>query len=86
MVVGIAKLLPQKTTPISVWESTESGHALPGSFDKFHPTTQNSTQDDSNMFWKYRLALQLYKTFNNRLPETEWVHLNYVQTNARRKT
>ncbi len=39
-----------------------------------------------NMIGKYRLALQLYKTFNNRLPEKEWLDLNFVQTNARRQT
>ena len=53
------------------------------SFIQLHRTAHRATP---NMFGKYRLALHLYKTFNNRLPETEWVHLNYVKTNARRQT
>ena len=38
------------------------------------------------MMGKYKLALQLYKTFNNRFPEKDWLDLNFEQTNARRQT
>jgi hypothetical protein len=56
---------------------------LTTSFIQLHRTTGRATP---NMFGKYKLALQLYKTFSNRLPETEWLDLNFMQTNARRQT
>ncbi len=52
------------------------------SFLQLHRTTGRATP---NLFGKYRLALKLYKTFNNRLPEKEWLDLTFVQTNARRQ-
>jgi hypothetical protein len=53
------------------------------SFLQLHRTSSRATPD---MIGKYRLALQLYKTFNNKLPEKEWLDLNFEQTNARRQT
>jgi hypothetical protein len=53
------------------------------SFQQLHRTSGRATP---NMIDKYRLALQLYKTFNDRKPEKEWLDLNFVQTNARRQT
>ncbi len=52
------------------------------SFIQLHRAARRATPV---MFGKYRLAIQLYKTFNNRLPETEWLYLNYVQTNTTRQ-
>jgi hypothetical protein len=34
----------------------------------------------------YQIALQLYITFNLRLPEKEWVNLNWQQTSTTRQT
>ena len=31
---------------------------------------------------EYKIALQLYKTFNNMQPELDWDQLNWSQTNA----
>ena len=53
------------------------------SFIHLHRLANRATP---TMFCKYRLALQLYKTFNNRVPETEWLHLNLEQINTRRQT
>ena len=53
------------------------------SFTHLHRLANRATP---TMFCKYRLALQLYKTFNNRVPETEWLHLNLEQINTRRQT
>ena len=38
------------------------------------------------MYSNYKLALQLYKTFNDALPEFEWTCLNFNQTNMSRQT
>ena len=53
------------------------------SFTHLHRLANRATP---TMFCKYRLALQLYKTFDNRVPETEWLHLNLEQINTRRQT
>ena len=53
------------------------------SFIQLHRTSCRATPD---MMGKYKLALQLYKTFNNRFPEKDWLDLNFEQTNARRQT
>jgi hypothetical protein len=32
------------------------------------------------MFLKYKMSLLLYRTFNNEIPETDWLSLNFDQT------
>jgi hypothetical protein len=39
-----------------------------------------------NMFGKYKLALQFYKSFNESLPENEWASLNFDQVCMARQT
>ena len=34
----------------------------------------------------YKLALQLYKTFNNRVPSADWIRININIINTSRKT
>jgi hypothetical protein len=38
------------------------------------------------MICKYIFKLQFYRTFNNPLPEIEWLDLNFVQTNTQQQT
>ena len=41
--------------------------------------TKRATQD---MLCDYKLALLLYRTFNDTLPEDEWLHLNFNSINT----
>ena len=52
------------------------------SFFDLHKITRRATPD---MICKYKLALSLYKTFNDQLPYTEWLHLNFNQINTSRQ-
>jgi hypothetical protein len=47
---------------------------IPYSYFDLHRITKRATPD---MICKYKLALWLYKTFNDRLPYNEWLHLNF---------
>jgi hypothetical protein len=38
------------------------------------------------MLCDYKLALQLYKTYNQRLPTDEWLHLKFNQIITSRQT
>ena len=43
------------------------------SYYEIHSTTKRATPE---MLCKYKLSLLLYKTFNEQVPEDEWLHLN----------
>jgi hypothetical protein len=43
------------------------------SFNEIHETTKRATPE---MLCKYKLSFLLYKTFNEKVPEDEWLHLN----------
>jgi hypothetical protein len=47
-----------------------------------HKITQRATL---NMYCKYKIAILLYKTFNNQIPYEEWLELNFLQTNMSRQ-
>ena len=48
-----------------------------------HKITNRATPD---MFCKYKLALLLFKTFNDKIPFDEWISLNFEQQNSSRQT
>jgi hypothetical protein len=52
------------------------------SYFDLHRITKRATPD---MICKYKLALSLYKTFNDQLPFNEWVHLNFNQRSTSRQ-
>ncbi len=52
------------------------------SYFDLHRITKRATPD---MICKYKLALSLYKTFNDQLPFNEWVHLNFNQISTSRQ-
>ena len=45
--------------------------------DMSNITTKRATP---NMYFNYKLSLQLFKTFNMCLSESEWAELNFVET------
>ena len=47
-----------------------------------HKITQRATP---NMYCKYKIAILLYKTFNNQIPYEEWLELNFLQINMSRQ-
>ena len=47
------------------------------SYENLHRLTNRSTPE---MLSKYKLAIQLHKTYNCFLPEREWITLNFTQT------
>ncbi len=53
------------------------------SFVDLHKITKRASPNNVGL---YKIALQLYKTFNLQLPEKEWVHLNWQQTFTSRQT
>ena len=53
------------------------------SFVKLHEMANRATPE---MFSKYKLSLLLYKTFNDGLPEADWLMLNFDQVNTGRQS
>ena len=52
------------------------------SYHELHKMTGRATPE---MMCNYKLALSLYKTFNDQLPYSEWLHLNFDQVNTTRQ-
>ena len=52
------------------------------SYYDLHKMTKRAT---TNMICTYKLALSLYKTFNERLPYSEWLQLNFNQVSTSRQ-
>ena len=53
------------------------------SFLNLHSMAKRATPEK---FRQYKLALQLYRTFNERIPENDWLTLNFYQSyNSRQK-
>ena len=52
------------------------------SFSDLHKMANRATPD---MYKTYRLSLILYRTFNEKLPEVEWIDLNFKQINMSRQ-
>ena len=53
------------------------------SYVKLHEMANRATP---KMFNEYKLVLLLFKTFNNQLPEANWLALNFDQINTGRQT
>ena len=53
------------------------------SYLNLHAILKRATPE---MFCNYKLALQLYKTFNRSLPHEEWINLNFEQQITTRQT
>ena len=52
------------------------------SFIELHKEAKRATPE---MFGLYKLSLMLYRTFNEAIPETEWVGLNFRQITMSRQ-
>ena len=52
------------------------------SFSDLHKMANRATPD---MYKTYRLSLLLYRTFSEKLPEVEWIDLNFKQINMSRQ-
>ena len=52
-------------------------------FQDLHRMTKRATPD---MFCIYKLCILLYKTFNEQLPENEWIEMNFNQITMTRQT
>jgi hypothetical protein len=46
------------------------------SYASLHKMAHRATPE---MFLKYKMSLLLYRTFNNEIPETDWLSLNFEQ-------
>ena len=53
------------------------------SYIDLHKMTNRATPE---MLSDYKLALSLYKIFNNESPQNEWLHLNFSQITTSRQT
>ena len=53
------------------------------SYENLHKITKRATPE---MMSQYKLALSLYKVFNNKTPMSEWLQLNFTQINTSRQT
>jgi hypothetical protein len=53
------------------------------SLARLHILTSRATPQ---LYSNFKLALLLYRTFNNCSPETEWVELNFAQSFSSRQT
>ena len=53
------------------------------SYQDLHKLTNRATPE---MLAHYKLALSLYKVFNDKSPLNEWLHLNFTQINTTRQT
>jgi hypothetical protein len=53
------------------------------SYKNLHQITKRATPE---MYCNYKLSLSLYKTLNHRLPNLEWIHLNFEQMTISRQT
>ena len=53
------------------------------SFLNLHSMAKRATPEK---FRQYKLALQLYRTFNERIPENDWLTLNFYQSYNSRQT
>jgi hypothetical protein len=53
------------------------------SYENLHKITNRATPE---MMSQYKLALSLYKVFNDKTPINEWLHLNFTQINTSRQT
>ena len=53
------------------------------SYHNLHKMTNRATPE---MLCNYKLALQLYKTYNQQMPTDEWLHLNFNQIITSRQT
>jgi hypothetical protein len=52
------------------------------SFIELHKGVKRATPE---MFSLYKLSIILHKTFNEAIPETEWIGLNFEQVNMSRQ-
>ena len=53
------------------------------SFLQLHKMAKRATPE---MFRKYKLALLLHRTFNEKIPLNDWLSLNFYQSNSSRQT
>ena len=53
------------------------------SYQNLHKITKRATPE---MYCNYKMALSLYKVFNDKFPCNEWLHLNFNQINTSRQT
>jgi hypothetical protein len=53
------------------------------SYENLHKITNRATPE---IMSQYKLALSLYKVFNDKTPINEWLHLNFTQINTSRQT
>jgi hypothetical protein len=53
------------------------------SYQNLHKITNRATNE---MLSQNKLALSLYKVFNNKFPMNEWLQLNFTQINTSRQT
>lgn len=53
------------------------------SYSDLHRLAKRATPE---MYCKYKCAILLYKTFNQKNPMEEWIHLNFDQINTTRQT
>ena len=69
-----------------------SGNALrvafhyPSQYIGFMELHKRADRATPEMFGRYRLSLLLYRTFNDAIPETEWVEMNFQQIVMSRQT
>jgi hypothetical protein len=53
------------------------------SYVELHQMAKRATPE---MFRRYKLCLLLYRTFNEQIPENDWLSLNFEQANTSRQT
>jgi hypothetical protein len=53
------------------------------SFVDLHKITKRASPHSIGL---YKIAIQLFKTYNLSLPQNEWVHLNWQQTITSKQT